>query len=96
MPESVWHLRSGSIDELVRADDQWAAWDTLNDRDTEEFGLIASAEPDENDDPLLIRTSALMRVWGRDEDAEAFVAAAVAEGMPDTTESDKRTAAKHR
>jgi hypothetical protein len=86
----TWHLRSGVIDEIVRAEDQFEAWATLRDRPAEDFGLIASAEPDEDGDPLLARVSGLMFSWGRDEDAQAFVAAAVAQGLPDTTDADRR------
>lgn len=94
--ERVWHLRSGSIDEVVRAPDQWDAWATLADRDVTEFGVLASAEPDENGDPILFRTVTLFRCWGRDIDADALTAAMVELGYPDTTEQDREIATKRR
>ncbi len=89
MSEHTWHLRSRAINEVVRAEDQFAAWNTLRDRPAEDFGLVVEAEPDENGDPIPVRTSALMFSWRRDDDAEAFVAAAVAQGLPDTTGADR-------
>lgn len=67
-----WHLRSRGIDEVVEAADQWEAWDTLRDRSALDFGLIVQAEPDENADPIPVHTAALMRRWGREDDAAAF------------------------
>lgn len=92
MTERVWHLRSRAINVVVRAEDQFAAWDTLRDRPAEDFGLAVSAEADESDDPISVRTSALMFSWGRDEEAELFVALAVEQGLPDTTAGDRRFA----
>lgn len=88
----LWHLRSGVIDEWVRAIDQWEAWMTLRDRPVTDFGLLATAEPDEagEDDVLLARSSGLMFWFGRDADAEDLIAAAMANGLPDTTERDRR------
>lgn len=94
--EHVWLLRSGTINEVVRAADQFAAWRTLSERPVEDFGLILTAERDEDDDPIAARTSALMFAWGRDEDARTFVAAAIAAGLPDTTEADLLFAAGNR
>ena len=87
---ATWQLRSRAINEVVQAKDQFAAWDTLRDRPADDFGLIVEAEPDENSDPFLVRTSALMFSWGRDEEAAAFVSCAVANGLSDTTEVDRR------
>lgn len=42
-----WHLKSFAINEVVEADDQWEAWDTLSERPLEDFGLIVMAEPNE-------------------------------------------------
>lgn len=78
---STWHVRSRTINEVVHAADQWEAWDTLRDRDAAEFGLIAVAEPDESADPIPVQTAALMRRWGRDEDAEKFDALAREKGL---------------
>jgi hypothetical protein len=89
-----WHIRSGDIREIVYAADQFAAWDTLRDRPAEEFGLIAEAEPDEDTDPYLVRTSLLMIRWNRDDDARRFVARGMEEGMPDTTAEDLKSAGR--
>lgn len=94
MADVLWHIRSGSIDELVLADDQLAAWDTLRERPASDFGLIVTAEPDESADPISVRTSALMFGWGRDEDAAAFITAAQLHGLGDTTEADREFAAE--
>lgn len=67
-----WHLRGRQINEVVEAADQWEAWDTLRDRSVFDFGLVTSAEADENADPIPVHTATLMRRWGREEDAEAF------------------------
>lgn len=93
MAEIAWRLKSGSIDEIVRAADQFTAWDTLCDRPVEAFGLIVTAEPNESADPIAIRTSALMFSWGRDKDAADFVTAARLQGLSDTTEADRAFAA---
>ena len=87
---ALWHVRSRAIDELVRAEDQFAAWDALRERPAEDFGLIVLAEPDESGDPISVRTSALMFSWGRDDDAKHFISLAVANGLSDTTEEDRR------
>jgi len=89
-----WRLKTGSINELVFADDQFAAWDTLRQRSAEDFGLIAQAEPDESRDPYLVRTSVLMFRWLRDDDARRFVSRGIEEGMPDTTLDDLRAAGR--
>jgi hypothetical protein len=86
----MWHLRSAAVDEFVRAPNQFAAWETLRDRPTADFGLVVTAEADESADPIVVRTSALMFWWGRDDEAEAFVGAAVANGLPDTTTADRQ------
>jgi hypothetical protein len=94
--EHTWRIRSGEIDELVRAPDQIAAWDTLRDRPLEAFGVVASAEPDESADPIYVRTSALMFRWGRDNDARVIIRMAVdLVGLPDTTVADQEFARTH-
>ena len=90
--ERTWRLRGRAIDELVRASDQFEAFATLRDRPAEDFGLIVAGEPDESADPISVRTSALMFWWGRDEEAEAFIAVAIANGLPDTTAMDREFA----
>lgn len=67
-----WHVRSREIDEVVRAVDQWDAWDTLRDRSVYDFGLITTAEPNESADPIPVHTATLMRRWGRGDEAELF------------------------
>jgi hypothetical protein len=76
-----WHIKSGRIDETVTAATQYAAWNTLRKRPAEEFGLIASAEPNGNGDPLVIQTEALMATWGRADDSARFHEAARAHGL---------------
>lgn len=93
MAERAWHVKSGLIDEFVRAADQHAAFDTLRDRPVEEFGLIVTAEPDESADPIAIRTSALLFSWGREQDAEDCIRAARFAGLSDTTRLDREWAA---
>lgn len=80
---TTWHLRSREIDEIVSAADQWEAWDTLRDRPPADFGLVVSAEPDErgDDERIPVQTEALMRRWGRDDEAVAFHQAAVDLGL---------------
>lgn len=68
----VWHVCSREINEIVRAADQWEAWDTLRYRSAFDFGLIVTAEPNEDADPIPVHAATLMRRWGRDQDAEAF------------------------
>lgn len=67
-----WMLRSRQIAEVVVAEDQWGAWNTLRNRPVEDFGLLVTAEPDENDDPIPVHTATLMRKWGRTAEADAF------------------------
>lgn len=84
----VWRLKSNSIDSIVRAADQFEAWDTLRDRPLSHFGLVVTAEPDESGDPIPVHTSALLFSWGRDHEARMLIDAAVSVGLPDTTEAD--------
>lgn len=81
MAEARWHLRSRAINEVVRAADQWEAWDTLRDRPVEDFGLIVVAERNEDADPIPVKTEMLMRRWGRDDDADAIHALVVELGL---------------
>lgn len=76
-----WHVRSAAINEVVPATDQWEAWDTLSDRGAQDFGLVTVAERNEDGDPFPVQTAALMRRWGRDEDAERFDDLARREGL---------------
>lgn len=83
-----WVLRSHGIGEVILAADQWAAWDTLRNRPVEDFGLIVTAEPDEDGNPIPVRTSRLMFDWGRDVDAMRFIDMAATEGLGDTRAVD--------
>lgn len=91
-----WHLTSRRIDEVVKAEDQHGAFNTLRTRPVTDFGLVVTAtaegEPDEYAIP--IRTSALMFLWGRDFEAKAFVQLAIDAGLGDTTISDMRAAGR--
>jgi hypothetical protein len=66
---------------VIEAPDQFAAWDTWRGQDRYQFGLVSSAEPDENGDPIPIQTSTLMERWGRTHDAEEFHALARSKGL---------------
>ena len=83
-----WHLTSRRINEVVEAEDQWAAWNTLRNRPADDFGMLVQAEANENGDPIPVKTTTLMTRWGRDEDAAAFGALARSQGLPDRTGLD--------
>jgi hypothetical protein len=85
-----WFLSSKAIDEIVEAMDQWEAFDTLQDRDPSDFGLIVEAQPvrETADAAIAVRSSMLFARWGRADIAKRFIAAAVELGLPDTTDSD--------
>ena len=88
----TWHLRSREINEVVLAEDQYAAWDTLRERPAVDFGLIVTAEPDETADSIPVHTSALMTWWERHEDAALFRQVAIENDLPNTFESDHQFA----
>lgn len=92
MKQRRWLLTTGDIKEFVYAETPFAAWDTLRDRSKFDFGLVTSAEPDEDGNPYHVRTSLLMFRWGRDDDAEQFIALGLTKGMPDTTAEDRAAA----
>lgn len=97
MSEHVWHVTSKEINEYVRAPDQFEAWNTLRGRPVEDFGLIVTAEPDENEDEsICVHTAALMLWWDRPADAELAFAAAERAGLPDTREANLAFAAARR
>lgn len=78
----LWILRSANIREVVRAVDQWEAWDTLRARPVSDFGLIVIAEPDEDEDEsILVHSETLFRRWGREDDAALADQAARREGL---------------
>jgi hypothetical protein len=76
-----WAISSRRLFAVVEAHDQWEAWDTFRHEDRYQFGLIATAEPDEDGDPIPVKTSALMERWGRIHDAEEFHALAREKGL---------------
>ena len=80
---STWVVATGQIKRIVRAKDQWEAWDTLRAEDRCQFGLIATAEENESgdDEAIPVKTSALMERWGRINDAQAFHALAHEKGL---------------
>lgn len=94
MKTKRWHLRSAGINEFVDAFDQWEAWDSLRDRPIEDFGFVVGAEANESgdDESFPVRASILLFRWGRDADAEAFIAMGIDEGMQDTTQHDRAAA----
>ena len=81
MKKPRWMIRSGSLSAVIEAPDQWAAWDTWRGQDRYQFGLVATAEADENGDPIPVKTSALMERWGRQHDADEFHALAHSYGL---------------
>ena len=78
---SSWLLKSRDIIRVVEAPDQWVAWDTLRDRPAADFGLLVTAEANEDGEPIAVRTEILMTRWGRDADAAQFHALAVQQGL---------------
>jgi len=94
-PLHRWQLRSGTINEVVNAPDQWAAWNTLRNRPLSDFGLIVTAEADENGDPIPVHTASLLFSWHRDQDAQALISLAIEHGLPDTTATDIAIAREH-
>ena len=85
-----WYLSTAKIDEIVEANDQWEAYDTLRARPVIDFALLVEAQPvnETAEAGVCIRTSALFARWGRLDDARTAIANAVAVGMPDTSAED--------
>ena len=83
-------LTSKNIDEVVEADDRWAAFDTLRGRDLHDFGLVVEAQPvrETVDAAIAIRTSALFGRWGDRVAAQYFIGTAKERGLPDTSDTD--------
>lgn len=78
---SRWMIRSGSLSAVVEAEDQFAAWDTWRGEDRYQFGLVATAEANEDGEPIPVKTSSLMERWGRLHDADEFHAVARSKGL---------------
>ncbi len=76
-----WFIKTGALAAVVEADDQWAAWDIWRGHDRYQFGLICTAEPDEDGDPIPVKTSTLMQRWGRVHDEAEFHALAQTMGL---------------
>lgn len=76
-----WWVRTKAVSVVVKASDQWEAWDVLKDRPLEDFGLICTAEPNENGDPIPVQTGTLMLRWGRFDDVIACNTAAARAGL---------------
>lgn len=85
-----WFLTSKDIDEMVEAVDQWQAFDSLQNRSADDFGLIVEAQPvkETRAESIAIRTSMLFGRWGRIEEAKQFIGVGVHAGLPDTTDTD--------
>lgn len=95
MKTKRWHLTSIRVDEFVNAKDQFEAWDSLRERPATDFGLIVAALVSNetlDDGCYLIRTSILMFRWGRDSDADRFVALAIERGFPNSSNEDRLAA----
>lgn len=87
-----WLVISGEIRQWVSASNQYEAWDCLKEFSAEQFGAIATAEPNESDNPFIIRTSVLLFHWGRDQDARRWIERMMEEGSPDTEFEDRQAA----
>ncbi len=85
-----WFVRSKNFDEIVEAHDSGDAFDLLQSRPIDDFGLVVEAQPvnETQAEAIAIRTSMLFARWGRIEEAKQFIAAAVLRGLPDTTDTD--------
>ncbi|KKN84422.1 hypothetical protein LCGC14_0288840 [marine sediment metagenome] len=85
-----WFLTSKNIDEIVEASDQWQAFDSLQNRSVDDFGLIVEAQPvrETRAESFGVRTSLLFGRWGRTDEARKLIKAGVRCGLPDTTEKD--------
>ena len=77
-----WTIRSGKLSTTTVATDQHAAWDLWRGEDRYQFGLIALAVPNGDEERAIpIKTSSLMERWGRLHDAEEFHALARTKGL---------------
>ncbi len=85
-----WFLTSKGIEEIVEAVDQWQAFDSLQNRSVDDFGLIVEAQPvnETRDEAIGVRTSLLFGRWGRTDEARQLIKVAVQHGLSDTTEQD--------
>lgn len=87
---TTWVVTTREGEREVEADDQWGAFDSLRDVLPVELGIVVQAKPKgaSDDDSYACRTSHLMGRWGKNAVARAFIALAVANGLPDTTAED--------
>ena len=85
-----WFLNSKNIDEVVEAEDQWEAFDTLRNRDVGDFGIIVTAQRTNvtMDEAIAVRTAALFGRWGEPEVGRAFIERGMELGLPDTSKDD--------
>lgn len=81
MKKQQWLVRTKAVSVVVKAQDQWEAWDVLKERPLEDFGLICSAEANEDGDPIPVQTATLMLRWGRITDVIACNTAAARAGL---------------
>lgn len=93
-----WTVKTKQISVVVRAPNQFRAFDVLRDRDALDFGLVVTArrEGTSEGDEYAVRTSALMLAWGRAIDAALFRRAAIEAGLPDTLKQDTEAAGRIR
>ncbi len=89
-----WYVTTKDIDNVVEADDQWEAFDSLCTQPADVFGIVVEAQPvnETQAESYAIRTSLLMGRWGRIDEAKLFIEEAVKLGLPDTTEIDEGAA----
>ena len=82
-----WYVTSKNIDEIVEAINQWEAFDSLSTRSADDFGLVVEAQPvnETEEESFAIRTLLLFARWNRPEEAQLFIAAAIKQGLPDTS-----------
>ena len=79
---TTWRVRSRAINETVRAQDQWGAWNTLRNRPLADFGLLTVAIPNDNEaEAIPVHTATLMRRWDRLSDARLCDAVARDKGL---------------
>ncbi len=91
----LWTIDARHATSVMEADSFWKALDSLKDEDPSDFGLIVIAMPEDakdEGDARAVRTSALMFRWRRPDWAMKYVQAAIEQGLPDTSDEDRRVA----